>query len=72
VSKQISRVLTELRSFTRDFKSQLEIEMEGANTQEKIAPVSLPQSKLPTETGPGVLETDAFGSERGRVEAFHG
>jgi sec-independent protein translocase protein TatB len=72
VGKQISRVLAELRSFTRDFKAQLEIEMEEANTQEKIAPVSLPQSKLPTETGPGVLETDAFGSERGRVEAFHG
>ena len=72
VSKQISRALTELRSFTRDFRSQLEIEMEGANRPEKIAPVSLPQSKLPPETGPRVLETDAFGSERGRVEAFHG
>ena len=72
VSKQISRVLTELRSFTRDFKSQLEIEMEGANRPEKIAPMSLPQSKLPTETGPRVLETDAFGRERGRVEAFYG
>jgi Sec-independent protein translocase protein TatA len=72
VGKQIGRVLAELKSVTRDFKSQLEIEIEGASKQEKIAPASLPQSKLPNETGPSVLETDVFGSEHGRVEAFHG
>ena len=72
VGKQIGRVLAELKSFTRDFKSQLEIEIEGASKQEKIAPMSLPQSTLPTETGPSALETDAFGGEHGRVEGFHG
>ena len=72
VGKQIGRMLAQLNSFTRDFKSQLKIEMEGASKQEKIAPASFPPSKSPTETGPGVPETDALGSEHGRVEAFHG
>jgi len=72
VGKQIGRVIAELKSFARDCKSQLEIEMEGARKQEKISPASLPQSKLATETGPRVLETDGVGSEPGRIEAFHG
>jgi sec-independent protein translocase protein TatB len=71
VGKQIGRVLAELRSFTRDFKSQLEIEIEGASEREGIASAPLPQNKLPPETGLSVLETDAFGSEHGRAEAFH-
>jgi Tat protein translocase TatB subunit len=72
MGKQIGRVLAELKSFTRDFKSQLDIEIEGASKQETIAPASLPQSKLPSETGPSVLESHAFASEHGRVEALHG
>lgn len=71
VVKQIRRVLAELKSFTRDFKSQLEIEM-GARQREKIAPALSSQSQLPTDTGLRVLETDGFGSEHGRVEASHG
>jgi sec-independent protein translocase protein TatB len=70
VGRQIGRVLAELKSFTRDFKSQLEVEMEGATQREKIA--SAPSSQLPAETGLRVLETDGFGSKRGRVEVFHG
>jgi len=72
VGKQIGRVLAELKSFTRAFKSQLVIEKEGASKQEKIALASLPPSKSPTETDQRVPETYAFGSERGRVEASHG
>jgi Sec-independent protein translocase protein TatA len=72
LGKQIGRMLAELNSFTRDFKSQLKIEMEGASKQEKIAPASLAQSKLPIETGPRTLEIDVFGTKHGRVEAFHG
>jgi Sec-independent protein translocase protein TatA len=72
VGKQIGRVLTQLKSFSSEFRSQLEIEMEEANKGEIIASASLPQSKSPTETVPRVLETAAFGSEHGRVEAFHG
>jgi sec-independent protein translocase protein TatB len=72
VGKQIGRVIADLKSFTRDFKSQLEIEVEGASKQENTSPGSAPQNKLATETDPRVLETDGFGSEHGRVEAFHG
>jgi len=72
VGKQIGRAIAELMSFTRDFKSQLEIEMEGARKQEKSSPASSPQSKLATEAGARVPEADGFGSEHGRVEAFHG
>jgi sec-independent protein translocase protein TatB len=72
VGKQIGRMLVELNSFTRDFKSQLKIEMEGASKQEKIAPASLPESKSPTETDPRTLETGVFGTKHERVEAFHG
>jgi sec-independent protein translocase protein TatB len=72
VGKQIGSMLAELNSFTRDFKSQLKIEMEEASKQEKNAPASLPQSKLPTETGPRTLETGVFGTKHGRVKAFHG
>jgi Sec-independent protein translocase protein TatA len=72
VGKQIGRVLAELKSFTRDFKSQLEIEIGEATRLEKIAPPFLPQSQLPTETGPSLLETDTFGGEHARVEGFHG
>ena len=71
VGKQIGRMLVELNSFTRDFKSQLKIEMEGAK-QEKIAPAALPPSKSATETSPRVPETDALESQHERVEAFHG
>ena len=35
VGKQIGRVLAELKSFTRDFKSQLEVEMEGRLSERK-------------------------------------
>jgi Sec-independent protein translocase protein TatA len=72
VGERIGRMLAELNSFTRDFKSQLKIEMEGASKQEKIAPASLPQSKSPTEIGTRTLETGVFGTKHGRVEAFHG
>ena len=72
VGMQIGRVLAELKSFTHDFKSKLEIEMEAARAQENTAPVSLPQSKLPSETGPRVLEGDTLGGEPGRGEALHG
>jgi len=72
IAKQIGRVLTELKSVTSGFRSQLEIEMKAAGKQQETAPASLPPSKSPTETGPRVLESDAFGSEHGRVEAFHG
>ena len=72
VGKQIGRVLTQLKSFSSDFRSQLEIEMEEASKGERIASASLPQGELPAETVSRVLETAAFGSERGRVEAFHG
>ena len=72
VGMQIGRVLAELQSFTRDFKSKLEIEMETASAQEDTAPGSSPQSKLPTETGPRVLENDTFAGEPGRGEALHG
>jgi Sec-independent protein translocase protein TatA len=71
VGKLIGRVIAELKSFSRDFKSQLEIEM-GARQQERIGPASSSQSQLPTDTGLRFLETDGFGSEHGRVEAFHG
>lgn len=69
---QIGRLLAELKSFSRDFRSKLEIETEAASTQGNIAPASSPQSKLPSETGPGVLERDTFGGEPGRGEALHG
>jgi Sec-independent protein translocase protein TatA len=72
VGKQIGRVLAELKPFTRDVKSQLEIEMEGASQRQKIAPGSSSQSQLPTDRGIRVLGTDGFGNEHGPVEAFHG
>jgi Sec-independent protein translocase protein TatA len=72
VGKQIGRMLAELNSLTRDFKSQLKIEMEGASKQEKIAPAFLPPSKSPTETGTRVPEIDGLESKHERVEAFHG
>jgi sec-independent protein translocase protein TatB len=72
VGKQIGKVLADLKSFTHEFKSQLEIEMEGASKQEDVAPASSPQSKLPAETEPRVPESDAFESEPRRIEAFHG
>jgi sec-independent protein translocase protein TatB len=72
VAKQIGRVLSELKSVISDFNSQLKIEIEEASKQEKIAPASLSQSKLPTETGPRTLETGVFGTKHERVEAFHG
>jgi sec-independent protein translocase protein TatB len=72
VGMQIGRVLAELKSFTRDFKSKLEIEMEAASAQETIAPASSPQSKLPSETGPKVIENETFGDAPGRGEALHG
>ena len=72
VGKQTGRVLAGLKALTRDFKSQLEIEMERASQREKIAPASSSQSQLPTDTGLRVLGTDGFGSEHGPVEAFHG
>jgi sec-independent protein translocase protein TatB len=72
VARQIGRVLTELKSVTSDFRSQLEIETEEASKQEKIAPASLPESKSPTETDPRTLETGVFGTKHERVEAFHG
>ena len=72
VGKQIGRVLTQLKSFSSEFRSQLEIEMEEANKGEIIASASLPQSESPAEPVPRVLETAGFGSEHGRVEAFHG
>ena len=72
VGKQIGKMLVELNSFPRDFKSQLEIEIGEATRQEKIAPPFLPQSQLPTEKGPSLLETDTFGGEHARVEGFHG
>ena len=71
VGKQIGKMLVELNSFPRDFKSQLKIEMEGAK-QEKIAPPALAPSKSRTETGPRVPETDGLESKHERVEAFHG
>lgn len=72
VGKQIGRVLTQLKSFSSDFRSQLEIEMEEASNAERIASASLPQSESPAEVVPRVLETAGFGSEHGRIEAFHG
>ena len=69
---QIGRVVAELKSFTRDFKSKLEIEMQAARAQDNIAPASSPQNKLPPETGPRVLENDTFGGEPGRGEALYG
>jgi sec-independent protein translocase protein TatB len=72
VGKQIGRVLAELKSFTRNFKSQLDIETEGASKQEKISAVSSFQSKLATEAGPRFVEADSLRSEDGSVEAFHG
>jgi sec-independent protein translocase protein TatA len=71
LGQQIGRVLTQLKSFSSDFRSQLEIEMQEASKGERIASASLPQSESPTDV-PKVLETAAFGSEPGRVEAFHG
>ena len=71
VGKQIGRVLTQLKSFSSDFRSQLEIEMQEASKGERIASASLPQTESPADV-PKVLETAAFGSEPGRVEAFHG
>lgn len=71
VGGQIAKVLAELKSFARDFQSQIDIEIDAARTKETIAPASSPQSKLLTETGPGILENDAFGSEPGRGEALH-
>jgi sec-independent protein translocase protein TatB len=69
VAKQIGRMLTELKSVTSDFKSQLKIEMEAGGKQEETAPVSL---MLPSETRPGVLDNDTSRDEHARVEAFHG
>jgi Sec-independent protein translocase protein TatA len=71
LGQQIGRVLTQLKSFSNDFRSQVEIEMQEASKGERIAQASLPQSESPTDV-PKVLETAAFGSEPGRVEAFHG
>jgi Sec-independent protein translocase protein TatA len=71
LGQQIGRVLTQLKSFSNDFRSQVEIEMQEASKGERIAQASLPQSESPTDV-PKVLETSAFGSEPGRVEAFHG
>jgi sec-independent protein translocase protein TatB len=72
VGNQIGEVLADLESFTHEFKSQLEIEMEGAIKEEDVAPASSPQSKLPAETDARVPESDAFESEPRRIEAFHG
>jgi sec-independent protein translocase protein TatB len=72
VGMQIGRVLAELKSFTRDFKSKLEIEIEAASAQENTPPASSPQSKLPSETGHRVLENATFGSGAGQGEALHG
>jgi sec-independent protein translocase protein TatB len=71
VGMQIGRVLAELKAFTHDFKSKLEIEMEAASAQENIPPAS-PLSKLPSETGPRVLENETFGAKPGRGKALHG
>lgn len=72
VGMQIGRVLAELKSFTRDFKSKLEIEIEAASAQENIAPASSPQRQLPSESGPRVLENETLGGEQERGEALHG
>jgi Sec-independent protein translocase protein TatA len=72
---KIGREIAELKSLSSDFKSQLEIEMDGASKQKqkkKIAPASSSQNQLPTDTGLRVLETDGCGREHERVEAFHG
>jgi len=69
VAKQIGRMLTELKSVTTGFRSQLEIQMEVGGKQEETAPVSL---ILPAETRPGVQDKDTSRDEQGRVEAFHG
>ena len=69
VGEQIGRMLTELKSVTSGFRSQLEIQMEVGGKQEETAPVSL---MLPAETRPGVLDKDTSRDEQGRVEAFHG
>ena len=55
IAKQIGRMLTELKSVTSGFRSQLEIEIDGASKQEEDAPVSL---MLPAETRPDVLDND--------------
>jgi sec-independent protein translocase protein TatB len=72
VGRQIGKVLAELKSFTRDFKSKLEIEMEAASVQENIVPASSPRSKLPSETRSRVPEKDTFGGDPGGGEALHG
>lgn len=72
VGMQIGRVLAELKSFTHDFKSKLEAEMEAASARENIAPTSSPQSTLSSETGPRVAERESLGGEPRRGEARHG
>ena len=72
VGMQIGRVLAELKSFTHDFKTKLESEMNAASAQENIAPASSPQDKLLSETVPRVLENENIGGEPGRGKAFHG
>ncbi|HEV2729529.1 MAG TPA: twin-arginine translocase TatA/TatE family subunit [Terriglobales bacterium] len=72
VAKQVGRMLSEWKSVTSDFRSQLEIEMEAAGKQEETAPVPLMQKLLPAETRPSVLENDTSRDGRGRVEASHG
>jgi sec-independent protein translocase protein TatB len=69
IAKQIGRMLTELKSVTSGFRSQLEIQMEAGGKPEETAPVSL---MLPAETRPDVLNKDTSRDEHGRAEAFHG
>jgi len=66
---KLGRMLTELKSVTSGFRSQLEIQMEAGGKQEETAPGSL---MLPAETRPGVLDKDTSRDEQGRVEAFYG
>jgi Sec-independent protein translocase protein TatA len=72
VGGQIAKVLAELKSFAGNFQSQLDIEIDAARAKETIPPASSPQSRLLSETGPRVLENDAFESEPGRGEALRG
>jgi Sec-independent protein translocase protein TatA len=67
VAKQIGRMLTELKSVTSGFGSQLEIQMEVGGKQEETAPVSL---MLPAETRPGVLDKDTSRDEQGAGRGF--
>ncbi len=62
-------MLTELKSVTSGFRSQLEIQMEAGGKPEETAPVSL---MLPAETRPDVVNKDTSRDEHGRAEAFHG